>query len=141
VPLVRDFASALLLFHGAVAERFGLHETDLTALRFIGEAPVTAGALAEATGLTNAAVTALIDRLQAAGFVRRERDASDRRRVYIRPVPSAVREVDKQYARLKDDMATLLGKFGASQFEAVLSYLEGATQILERHTESVGNEK
>ena len=35
--------------------------------------PLTAGQLAELTGLTTGAITGVIDRLEKAGFVRRER--------------------------------------------------------------------
>ena len=47
---------------------------------------MTAGRLAELTGLTTGAITGVVDRLEKAGFVRRERDESDRRKVFIVPV-------------------------------------------------------
>jgi DNA-binding transcriptional ArsR family regulator len=53
----------------------------LNILSFSGQ--LTAGELAKATGLTTASITGVVDRLEQAGFVRRERDAQDRRRVVI----------------------------------------------------------
>ena len=62
-----------VLFSEAVAERAGINATDLESLDFLRrEGPMTAGRLAELTGLsTGGAITALIDRLEKAGFVRR----------------------------------------------------------------------
>ncbi len=42
---------------------------------------MSAGELAEATGLSSAATTTLLDRLERKGFVQRERDTVDRRKV------------------------------------------------------------
>ena len=62
--------------------------SDLECLDFVNlEGRVTAGRLAELTGLTTGAITGVVDRLEKAGFVRRERDESDRRKVFIATVP------------------------------------------------------
>ncbi len=61
VPLVREFAARVVLFHEAVGEIAGLHVTDVRVLRMLGEESLTAGQLAERTGLTPASVTALVD--------------------------------------------------------------------------------
>ena len=53
------------------------------------EGPVAAGRLAVASGLTTAAVTAVIDRLEKAGYARRLSDPNDRRRVLVELTPLA----------------------------------------------------
>ncbi len=141
VELVRDFSAAVLLFHGAVAERFALHATDLRALRTLAEKPMTAGALAGSIGLTNAAVTALLDRLESAGYVRRERDVEDRRRVTVRIVPSAVRELDRLYAGVASRMTKLLGSFDDTALAAVLDYLDGATDVLKSEIDAIAQRR
>ena len=71
-----------------VADRFGLHTTDLECLDLIClRKDPTAGELAKATGLTSGAVTALIDRLEEAGYVERIADPNDRPRVHVRIKP------------------------------------------------------
>ncbi len=67
----------------ANAARLGINLTDYECLDLIGLDRVTAGDLAKATGLTTGAITGVIDRLEKAGLARRERDASDRRKVYV----------------------------------------------------------
>ncbi len=83
----RKTGSLMQLMGQAAAERIGLNATDLNCLNilsFSGE--MTAGELARATGLTTASITGVADRLEEAGYVRRERDPRDRRRVVIRLV-------------------------------------------------------
>lgn len=134
VPLAQDFSARVVLFHEAVAERLGLHATDVKALRLLGAAALTAGQLAEAVGLTGAAVTALVDRLEASGHVTRVRDEGDRRRVAIRAVPAKLRELDRLYAGQNAAMAKLLAKYGAAEFAAIADYLANGTRILIEQT-------
>ena len=74
------------IFDGSVAELAGLHRTQWRCLDILTtRGPLTAGQLARATRLTTGAVTAVVDQLEAAGYVRRIRDPDDRRRVIIEP--------------------------------------------------------
>jgi MarR family len=67
-----------------------VNPTDLGALcLLLLHGPAPAGRLAELTGLTTGAVTGVIDRLETGGFVRREVDPADRRKVIV--VPDAER--------------------------------------------------
>src|SRR5215470_20039454 len=79
----------------AAADRIGINVTDLNCLNILSfSGQMTAGQLAKATGLSTASITGVIDRLEEAGFVRRERDAADRRRVLVRLVTErAISEV------------------------------------------------
>jgi DNA-binding MarR family transcriptional regulator len=61
------------------------------------EGRVTAGRLAEVTGLTTGAITGVVDRLEKAGFVRRERDENDRRKVFIAIIPENIAKVGRFY--------------------------------------------
>lgn len=75
-------------FFQAVAERSGMNLTDLRCLGILASTgPITAGQLAETMGLTTGAVTGLVNRMERAGYVRREKDPADGRRVVVRPVP------------------------------------------------------
>jgi DNA-binding MarR family transcriptional regulator len=81
---LRRYQTALDAFDEAVSGRLGLNRTDLRCLDLLEQlGSITAGALAEASGLTSGAVTFVIDRLESAGFVHRRRDEQDRRRVVV----------------------------------------------------------
>jgi DNA-binding MarR family transcriptional regulator len=83
---LRYVSANSVMFSQVVAEKVGIHSTDNECLDFlILNGPSTAGQLAELTGLTTGAVTAMIDRLEKADYVKRERDKADRRKVIVVP--------------------------------------------------------
>src|ERR1700746_2718154 len=93
------------IFAAAVAERAGISSSDMDCMDFLNlEGRMTAGRLAELTGLTTGAITGVVDRLEKAGFVRRERDESDRRKVFIAPVPERVMEIGRFYQLMQRAM-------------------------------------
>src|SRR5262245_5202965 len=99
----RDLSTATILFHQAIADRLGMHVTDHKCAGILMRSgPITAGELARQTGLTTGAITGVIDRLEKAGFARRVRDASDRRRVIIEPL---VEELERMVSPLFESMA------------------------------------
>jgi DNA-binding MarR family transcriptional regulator len=83
--LGRDMGAAAIMFHSVVADKLGLSATDHKCLELASraEGPVTAGRIAELSGLSTGAVTGVIDRLEQAGYVRRVRDPHDRRKVLV----------------------------------------------------------
>ena len=87
-----------VLFGQTVANVVGISGSDLECLDFLNlEGRVTAGRLAEVTGLTTGAITGVVDRLEKAGLVRRERDPDDRRKVFIATVPENVAKIGRFY--------------------------------------------
>src|ERR1700734_2618292 len=85
---MRDASGQGVMYSAVVAERLGINSTDLECLdHVVLRGPISAGALAEATGLTTGAITGVIDRLERAGFARREPDPEDRRKVLVRAEP------------------------------------------------------
>jgi DNA-binding MarR family transcriptional regulator len=87
--LGREMSTLAVLRHARVAEQMGLSGTDHKALDLAAraEGPLTAGRIAQLTGLSTGAVTGVIDRLERAGFVRRVRDTEDRRKVLVEILP------------------------------------------------------
>jgi DNA-binding transcriptional ArsR family regulator len=83
--IMRDFMARAVLFQDAVARFGGINSTDMQAVSLLlSEGPATPGELADRTGLTaGGSITTVIDRLERAGYVTRERDATDRRKVIV----------------------------------------------------------
>src|SRR5262245_12511442 len=83
--LGRQLGAATVMFHAAVGDRMGLSVTDQKCLDIAMRepAPLTAGRLAELSGLSTGAVTGVLDRLERTGHLHRERDPHDRRKVVI----------------------------------------------------------
>lgn len=132
--LRREYAARATALYEAVAERLGLNVTDQRCLDFIErasrEGPVTAGKLAELTALTSGAITGVLDRLERAGFVRRERDADDKRQVHIKLVAERVAEVEALFAPLHERWALLCADFTGEQLRLVEDFVQRAAGLL-----------
>lgn len=82
------------LYSGVLASKLGLHQTDLECLFIITLGQnVTPGQLAVETGLTTGAITGVVDRIERAGYIKRQRDPRDRRRLFLEPVLERIEEI------------------------------------------------
>src|SRR5580658_1343216 len=83
----RELSNAVVLFHEKIAAHLGLNSAELKCLGLLDQhGPMTAGRLVELSRLTTGAITGVVDRLERAGYVRRERHPTDRRSVIVQPV-------------------------------------------------------
>jgi DNA-binding MarR family transcriptional regulator len=122
-------AQSVMLGH-AVADRVDINSTDLEALDLLQlHGPITAGRLAELTGLTTGAITGLVDRLERAGYARRERDPRDRRRVIIRTIPERLREIAPLYESMARATAELLARYGDEELALILDFAARANAL------------
>ncbi|GLZ34314.1 MarR family transcriptional regulator [Lentzea sp. NBRC 105346] len=121
---MRELSALTVMFHNRVAEQMGLSTTDEKCLDLAmrADGPVTAGRIAELSGLSTGAVTGVIDRLERGGFVRRVRDPHDRRKVLVEIVPQDL----EKYAHLFDEagksMVEVLGHFTPEEREVLERY-------------------
>lgn len=132
----RSLGNASAMLGHAVAERLGLHPTDwecVTLLVDAEEGSMTAGQLAQLTGLTTGAITGVIDRLEAAGYARRERDKDDRRRVIVRLVPERLADVLPLFGPMLDDMARMHANYTDAELGLIQEVLSEAGRILRTH--------
>jgi DNA-binding MarR family transcriptional regulator len=129
--LLKESSKHTIIFHQSIAERLGLNITDHKCLDFISEyGPVTAGHLAEFTGLTTGAITAVIDRLEHGGYVLRERDATDRRRVLIRSRPVANGSENDSFNELTRATKKLCMSLDTRELETVRGFVDGMNTII-----------
>jgi DNA-binding MarR family transcriptional regulator len=131
----------------------GISGSDLECLDFLNlEGSVTAGRLAEVTGLTTGAITGVVDRLEKAGLVRRERDEADRRKVFIVVVPQATAKIGQLYvpmqqamhkvwSRYSEEELRLLLRFANDGYKGVLEATEALKAILDTPPEKRANLK
>lgn len=130
----RAVGQASAMLNHAVAERLGLHPTSWECLSMLFEhGTMPAGRLAELTGLTTGAITGLVDRLEEAGFVARQRDPADRRRVIVELAPTAFQRVHPLFGPMLYDMHTLHRGYTCDQMAAMRSCLQGAADVLRHH--------
>jgi len=145
--MLRKVSAQSVLISDLVARLIGLNSTDLECLDLLLLAgPTTAGKLAEHTGLTSGATTAVIDRLERAGFVTRRRDKRDRRRVLVEIVQSGIDRIAPLYAPLQARVQELNRQFTDAELEAIVSYMTkaleaGADHVAWLQTQSEGTRR
>jgi DNA-binding MarR family transcriptional regulator len=121
--MIQMIAQVVLFNHAANAS-LGLGASDsqfLTLLRTRG--PMTPGQLAVATGLTSGTVTGVIDRLEKASLVRRDRDGEDRRKVLVVPMADAVDRLAPIYAGQGAMLQRVLERRTSAELEVISSFL------------------
>lgn len=138
---VRRMGAQSVIVSEVVARRFGLHTTDLECLDliFLRKDP-TAGDLAKATGLTSGAVTALIDRLEKAGYVERFDDPADRRRIHVRIKPEAIKPVEAVYAPMQQKMFALWSSFSERDLKAVVEFISRSLALSAECVEEIARD-
>jgi DNA-binding MarR family transcriptional regulator len=119
-------------FDAIVARRFGVGAAEFKAMDHIqASGSITPGQLADRMALSSGAVTALIDRLEALGWVRREPHPSDRRSVIVRKATPAGNEGEEIWASLVERLAKTAGQMTAAERDACVRFLEAAAAQLE----------
>jgi DNA-binding MarR family transcriptional regulator len=129
-------------FDNLAAQRLAVNLTDLHCLNVIERrGSVTAGELAADVGLTSGAITGVIDRLERAGYARRERDPGDRRRVGVTVTPAFYAAAAGIWGPVKQDWdVALSGGFTGEQLDVVIAFLRATNDIIRRHMERVDDE-
>ena len=128
--VLRLVAEVCLREHGA-SQRLGLGGTDVRFLTLLDlHGPLTPGRLAELTGLTTGSVTGVIDRLERGGFVSRERDGTDRRKVRVVPVPEAAARLAAEWHDNLFQLDTVLRRRDRAELKVICRFL---AEIVEEH--------
>ncbi|WP_246609549.1 MarR family winged helix-turn-helix transcriptional regulator, partial [Nonomuraea rhizosphaerae] len=126
----RENSNAAVMFHTAIGELMGLGMTEEKALDLLQRrGPMTAGELAQQTGLAPATVSGLIDRLEAKWLVRRVRDVKDRRRVIVEVNHEQLTGAEEVFGPFMTALAALYDGYTDEQLELILDFLDRATAI------------
>jgi DNA-binding MarR family transcriptional regulator len=140
---MRRVSSQSVMFSQAVAERLGINPTDLECLGIIGETgALTAGQLAELTGLTTGAITGVIDRLEKAGYVRRAQDPGDRRRVIVQPIENvAEQRISPLFESIGEAMTRIVSRYSNEELSFIIDFATAMNRMtLEETAKLRGND-
>jgi DNA-binding MarR family transcriptional regulator len=120
---VRRFIAGALLFNLKVAGEVGLNGTDMQCLNLLQlQGSATPGEFARWAFLTTGGVTVVLDRLEKAGYIRREPNPRDRRSTIIRPVPSKFRKFQKYYQSKGQALALALSAYTDDELNLILDF-------------------
>jgi DNA-binding MarR family transcriptional regulator len=119
----------------AAAAHIGINQTDLICLNTLfREGPMSAGRIATALGLTSGATTTAIDRLERAGYVHRQPDPTDRRRVLVVASEDGARQAFALFDGLLDALAELASTYSEEQLALLLELLGRVREIISGYT-------
>jgi DNA-binding MarR family transcriptional regulator len=122
-------------FDEAVAARLGLNRTDTRCLDIVlGRGPLAAGELSVQLKLSPAATTTVIDRLVRAGFVTRNQDPANRRRVLIEATETAQSTAAEIFTPVSQAGAKALARYNPTQLHTILDFLRTALEVHQAHT-------
>ena len=125
VVIAQRFGARTVLFQEAAARHLGLTATQLECFQLVRhDGPMTASALARETGLTQSALSVIVDKLVAKAFLSREQDHFDRRRWRLQAQGSAISQVDAVYTAHASRTAAFLDGYSDDEFDAALRFME-----------------
>ena len=135
VDLLNAYTSEAQHIGHAFANRNNLHATDMHALLAVMQAerdgnPLTPGRLGEAMGLSSGATTALIDRLEKGGHLRRTRESSDRRVVHLRYADAGMSLALAFFTPLRPHTDAVMEQFSVEELKVVEKFLAGMAAAL-----------
>ena len=127
---------ALMQLKGtAAADKIGINATDLNCLNILSfSGHMTAGELARATGLTTASITGVVDRLEEAGFVTRQRDPHDRRRVVVQiDLDRAMKDVAMVFVPMLRAWREMASRYSDEELRLIVDFYARMEQVLRDH--------
>ncbi len=129
---MRGLGTRTVVYQQNVAASLGLYNNDFISVDILREkGPITAGELSKLTGLATGSVTALIDRLEKSGYVRRQNDPNDRRKVIIVPLYEQKEDVSNTYIPLHNEMVKLASTYTEEELELITQFLNKASTVLD----------
>jgi DNA-binding MarR family transcriptional regulator len=139
---LRNLGTRMVLFQQKAAHSLKVVHTDFKTADILNETgPLTAGELSKVTGLSTGSVTALVDRLEHEGFVRREKDSNDRRRVMIVPVDVKQEVIKQHYSPLNKAMIELCSNYNMEELSLIMDFINRTIQIHEQVIKNEGEGK
>jgi len=138
VEAIRGWQTDQDMFDDAAGAYARINRTDGRCVDILDrDGRMTAGQLAAAARLTSGAITAVLDRLEEAGLVRRVRDAADRRRVLVEVTPRLAEISAPVFGPMVEEGAGWIATYTDEQLETIVDFLERYREIISRHTTRV----
>ena len=135
---VRDYGVQLTQFRNAMSESSGFNPTDMECLRLLFlKGVATPSELAKYTGLTSGATTALLDRLEKAGFIERQPNPDDRRGTLITPVKSGAEKMASWFESARQAQDKLISSYSESELEIIADVFERFTKLWDAESKKV----
>jgi DNA-binding MarR family transcriptional regulator len=138
IRLAREEEAANDAFDEVAAQKLGVNLTDLRCLNILeNQGAITAGRLAELSGLTTAAVTAVLDRLESREYARRVRVEKDRRQVIVELTPVLLKRAERIWGPVGEDARDAMRRMSTDELKLVTGFFRISRDMHQRHIERV----
>lgn len=128
----RDVGRAMDLFDEAACRALAIGRSDLRALNLLEHGALSAATLADRLGLSRASVTALLDRLEAAGFLARTPHPDDRRAVRVELQPPTWRAFTQVYRPLGQRVQAATADLPKNDRQVVIDALQAMVDAFDQ---------
>jgi len=134
----RDNGISSVLFRNAVARKLGLNVTDWECLSLLSIKGVSKPTeLARYTGLTSGSMTAMLDRLERAQFIRRKTNPEDRRSVLIEITKKWTETAEPLVRSVQQAHAELITSYSDQELETIVDFLTRFTNNVIENTKMI----
>ncbi|MCC7119569.1 MAG: MarR family transcriptional regulator [Anaerolineales bacterium] len=135
---VAKYGAQLTLFRNAVSEWAGLNVTDMECLRLLFlKGSASPSELAKHTGLTSGATTAMLDRLEKAGLIKRQPNPKDRRGFLIAPAEKSAEKAASWFESARKAQDELISSYTAAELEIISDVFERFTKLWDAEREKL----
>lgn len=128
IDAARSIHAAVDAVDIAISEELGIHRNDLRCLNLLEPGPLKASEIGRQIGLTSGSVTALIDRLERAGYVERKRSSVDRRSIDVGIPPDSYARIDQLYREVGGAIRARFSRLPPDQLSAAVETLRGLSE-------------
>lgn len=135
---IRQIIRAVDLNSKKLVQKCGLTAPQMVLLKELANGKLTASALAREVSLSNATVTAIVDRMEKRGLVARERDTVDRRKIYISLTEDGRELLSKAPANLQDSFVRQFERLEGWERSLILSSLQRVSTMMNAQDMEVG---
>jgi DNA-binding MarR family transcriptional regulator len=124
-----------------LGRRLGLAETEVLAVQHLIQADeLTPGALGDLLQLSSGGVTAMVSRLERAGYVARRRHPQDKRRALLRPTPALRARAAEAWAPLIANIDAVVGSLSQREQRLIGDVVTRLTQAIDHHADRLVSE-
>src|SRR5215469_5624965 len=134
----REYSIGMVSFHQAVGRILGLNVTDMKCLDLMTmKGSATPSQLAEHTGLSSGATTAMIDRLEKASLVERRPHPKDRRGTVLVLSREAMRKLPLLFESLGSAMHVLISGYSQKELAVLADFFSRATDLWQKERDKL----
>lgn len=137
----REYGVSSVLFRNAISKKMGLNVADWECLSLLTLRGISSPTeLARYTGLTSGSVTAMLDRLESVGFIKRKPNPNDRRGVLIEVTQHSNPAVGQLVGGVQKGLREIIESYSEKDLKTIVGFLDAFTANVRKHTDIIDEE-